>query len=365
MNKLKPNKQGNKQKKTAKTTVSSSAKSSSKSPSGIKKNTSKPLSAIKKKKQSSSSVEKKNTLNPLSAEKKKQSPLSAEKKSTLKPSSAEKKNSSNPLSAEKKKHSSLSTEKNTLKPLSAEKKNTSSKSSSAKKKKNTASLDENNKNNSSNSAKSSYNEALYFDDDDRSISSTEQEYQDIKHALSDDLFADVADAPTQDEDDGERRVLIVRNLPDSFCSSAQLKPFFSRVSTVTRCEVNPKTSTAYVQFVSEEIVDLVINRLDYYLLDNSVLRMEKCELETRELEEKIWTPAIEESKKLKVQQKLTALAFGKSRNTQLLEHYSAHIPEKCYVLVQQRLRDLALQEHLRKLVRNEYRKLLIIDCNWL
>jgi len=199
-------------------------------------------------------------------------------------------------------------------------------------------------------------------DDNVSVESGDDEYQDIQQALDNDLFADIAEED-QEEEEKENCLLVVKHLPDNFATKKQLERFFSQISTVNRCEVDPTTKTGYVEFVAEAIVDSIIDNLDFYLLDNSVLRLSKSTVPVEEQETKVWLPVIEKARLFAQETKHLLVGFGHTygdneneahfhnnkRTVQILEHFSAYVPEKSFVVLEQRKRDNSLQQHLRSL----------------
>lgn len=198
------------------------------------------------------------------------------------------------------------------------------------------------------------------EDDKGSIKSDESEYEDFRNVLQ---AADREEAQKigkelaaiQEEEESKQlpnRLVIVKNLPHGFHMRSQIYHFFSGISPLTRCEVDQNASTAYLEFEDREAAKAVIEGLHNYLLESKVLHLEFCNVPVDQQEEQIWKPVVKRALKQNAENKKTqrTVDVNSIKRVQKLEHFSGHVPEKCYVMREQRKRDQALQRQFYTMV---------------
>jgi RNA recognition motif-containing protein len=109
------------------------------------------------------------------------------------------------------------------------------------------------------------------DDDDKmySLLSISNKYQTIEEEIQN---------GNNETEKQENTVVSITNLPDGM-EEEQLKEFFEQISPVVACRLlrNSKTGKsqgmAFVRFTDEQIAQMICHELDYYLIENKVLRV--------------------------------------------------------------------------------------------
>lgn len=118
-------------------------------------------------------------------------------------------------------------------------------------------------------------------------------------AMTDDDLDALAAGEGSDEDEDEENArenttVVVTNLPVGFNTARAIRGYFNQVSTVQRIEVDQDKNMAYLAFLTRETAELIVQELDYMLVDNKCLRLKLCDIEDpEEQEKKIWQPLLE------------------------------------------------------------------------